>query len=765
MNLSDKLTDALRVDESHTKALARLGVTTVRDLFYHFPARYDDLSGATQTGSLAKGQKVTLYGTISKAKVSKGWKSKIPMAQATINTVSGKVKAVWFHQPYIAKMFPEGATVKVEGTISDRSGEPYLSNPAITHASVIPDETDSLFSPSPEDTENEVAPHRSLDEGGLFPVYPESRGVTSRWIYYAIKKLIKGGALATASSGVPPEAGKQIVDPLPTDVLKRLNLPSLGTALVWIHAPENNKDADAARKRFAFEEIFFIQLKKQQERAMTDSLPTWDIRPTKESVDGFLSKFPFKPTSAQSKALEDIFADFAGTRAMSRLLEGDVGSGKTFVAAATSFAVVTTRPPKMVQSGPAFPKKSDLQKMAQVADGKQDFGNLQVALMAPTEILATQHFESFVELYRGLPINVALITSSGCKKFPSKLNPNGWTNISRSQLLKWVANGEIPILIGTHALIQKTVEWKHLAYIIIDEQHRFGTKQRAALARKDKNLPHLLSMTATPIPRTLALTIYGDLDLTLLDVMPPGRKPIITKNIPPLGRKEVYEHLRQELEAGRQAYVICPRIDAPDETDEMALQAKSVEEEAKRLAREVFPEFSVGVLHGKMKSEKKEDMMKAFTEGSIKILVATSVVEVGVNVPNATIILIEGAERFGLSQLHQLRGRVLRSNHQAYCYLFTESKSQPTLDRLKALTKAANGFELAEHDLMLRGSGDLSGKKQWGVSDIGMEALKNLKLVEAARAEAKRIVESDVFLKKCPELQKALAERGEVHFE
>ncbi len=746
MNLSDKLTDALRVDESHNKALTRLGVTTVRDLFYHFPARYDDLSGATQTGSLAKGQKVTLYGTISKAKVSKGWKSKIPMAQATINTVSGKVKAVWFHQPYIAKMFPEGATVKVEGTISERSGEFYLSNPAITHASVIPDETDSLF------VQEDGDEHGEPTVGTLFPVYPESRGVTSRWIYYAIKKLIKGGAL------------ERVVDPLPADVLKRLNLPSLGTALVWIHAPENNKDADAARKRFAFEEIFFIQLKKQQERAMTDSLPTWDIRPTKESVDGFLSKFPFKPTSAQSKALEDIFADFAGTRAMSRLLEGDVGSGKTFVAAATSFAVVTTRPPKMV-SGPAFPKKSDLQKMAQVADGKQDFGNLQVALMAPTEILATQHFESFVELYRGLPINVALITSSGCKKFPSKVNPNGWTDISRAQLLKWVANGEIPILIGTHSLIQKTVEWKHLAYIIIDEQHRFGTKQRAALARKDKNLPHLLSMTATPIPRTLALTIYGDLDLTLLDVMPPGRKPIITKNVPPSGRKEVYEHLRQELEAGRQAYVICPRIDAPDETDEMALQAKSVEEEAKRLAREVFPEFSVGVLHGKMKSEKKEDMMKAFTEGSIKILVATSVIEVGVNVPNATIILIEGAERFGLSQLHQLRGRVLRSNHQAYCYLFTESKSQPTLDRLKALTKAANGFELAEHDLMLRGSGDLSGKKQWGVSDIGMEALKNLKLVEAARAEAKRIVESDVLLKKYPELQKALAERGEMHFE
>lgn len=739
MNFSDELASVFRLDEPHKKALKRLGIATVRDLFYHFPNRYDDPGEATDTTSIAKGQKVTLYGTMTKPKASKGWKTKVTMTQAFIETPTGKIKAVWFHQPYIAKMFPEGAIVKVEGTISERGGELYLSNPAIERATVIPESSETLFATNHQQPTTEEESSWVVSGGSsLFPVYPETKGITSRWFYYTIQKAIKAGALDT------------VVDPIPADMLKQYNLPTLGTALVWMHAPTSAQDATAARKRFAFEEIFFIQLKKQQERAANDALPTWDIRPTKEQLDSFLARFPFTPTSAQSQSLNDILADLAGTHAMSRLLEGDVGSGKTFVAAATSFAVVTTRPNK---------------DPLDATRGKQDFGNLQVAVMAPTEILATQHFESFIELFKDLPIQIGLITSSGCKKFPSKVNPNGWTDISRTQLLKWVANGEIPIVIGTHSLIQKTVVFKHLACVIIDEQHRFGTKQRMALARKDEMLPHLLSMTATPIPRTLALTIYGDLDLSLLDVMPPGRKPIITTNVPPNNRNKVYEHLRQELAAGRQAYVICPRIDEPDETNEMAMIAKSVEAETTRLARDVFPEFSVGSLHGKMTPKKKEETMEAFTRGDIDILVATSVVEVGVNVPNATIIIIEGAERFGLSQLHQLRGRVLRSSHQAHCYLFTETKSSHTLDRLKALTEAKNGFELAERDLMLRGAGDLAGKKQWGVSDIGMEALKNLKLVEAARAEAKKMIEKDSTLKKHPLLRDGLERRDMAHLE
>jgi ATP-dependent DNA helicase RecG len=383
--------------------------------------------------------------------------------------------------------------------------------------------------------------------------------------------------------------------------------------------------------------------------------------------------------------------------------------------------------------------------------------------MCPTEILATQHFESFIQYFSYLGIQVGLITGSGCRKFPSKLNPKGWTDISRTQLLKWVENGEIPILIGTHALIQKAVKFKNLAYVVIDEQHRFGLKQRASLVQKDadgaRRAPHLLSMTATPIPRTLALTIYGDLDLTLLDQMPHGRKPIITEIITPDKRDGVYEKIHTELQAGRQAYVICPRIDEPDPDKEMAVLAKSVKEEALRLKKDVFAEYEIGILHSKMKPAEKDRVMLDFKAGKIHILCATSVVEVGVNVPNATVIIIEGAERFGLAQLHQLRGRVIRSNHQAYCYVFAETNSQKTVDRLRALQTAKSGFELAEYDLKFRGSGELSGGKQWGVSDIAMEALQNIKMVEAARTEAKHIVETDVELKKYPQVKKELKER------
>jgi len=386
--------------------------------------------------------------------------------------------------------------------------------------------------------------------------------------------------------------------------------------------------------------------------------------------------------------------------------------------------------------------------------------------MAPTEILARQHFLSFIEYFAHLPIQIGLITGSGCMKFPSKTNPKEPTDISRTQLLKWVKNGEVPILIGTHALIQKAVEFKHLAYVIIDEQHRFGTAQRRALAKKDNRIPHLLSMTATPIPRTLALTVYGDLDVTLLDQMPVGRKPIITRTVLKGEREPMYAHLREELARGKQAYVICPRIDEPDPDKEFALQAKSVKAEAERLSKKELKGYRLGILHSKMSPDAKEKLMEGFSAHKIDVLVATSVVEVGVNVPNATVILIEGAERFGLSQLHQLRGRVMRSSDQAYCYLLPESTGEKTVERLKALTTAKNGFELAEYDLALRGSGELYGARQWGLTDLGMEAIKNMKMVEAARKEAGALIKEDASLAAHPEL-KARSEDivGTLHFE
>ncbi|MCI0533015.1 DEAD/DEAH box helicase, partial [bacterium] len=394
--------------------------------------------------------------------------------------------------------------------------------------------------------------------------------------------------------------------------------------------------------------------------------------------------------------------------------------------------------------------------------------SLQSAYMAPTEVLATQLFESIISYFEGTGLSIGLITGSGCRKFPSKTNPRAWTTISRAQLLTWVKEGAIHVLVGTHAIIQKNVSFKNLAYVIIDEQHRFGTKQRARLVKKSSGatvMPHFLSMTATPIPRTLALTIYGDLDLTLLDEMPAGRKPVVTEIVGARDRDIIYGTINGKIAEGRQAYVICPRIDCPDPEKALALNVKSVKEEAARLKKHIFPSCAIEIMHSKMTPAKKEEAMNSFRDGKTNILVSTSVIEVGVNVPNATIIIIEGAERFGLAQLHQLRGRVLRSAHQAYCYIFADAKSKQTLDRIKALKTAKNGFELAELDLMLRGAGELSGEKQWGISDIGMEAIKNIKMVEAAREEARALLASGL-LKDYPEIEKRLRERtGAIHLE
>jgi len=703
---------------TQAKALARLGIMTVRDLLYYFPSRYGDTAEIRFIENIQKGEEVVLYGTLSHLKTKKAFRTKTPLAEATLADDTGTIKIIWFHQAYLAKMFQEGALVKAQGKVSERNGSFSLLNPKIESVPKMPIGVgNSLFS-------------KDANLGTLYPVYPETKGITSNWIYHTIQKIFSSGTLTL------------FPDPIPEEILRKYNLPTLSTALVWIHAPQKEKDAQAARKRFAFEEIFFIQLQRQKEKLEWKSHEAYTVVVNTDSIRPFIDKFPFPLTNAQEKSIDALFSDFQRGHPMSRLLEGDVGSGKTAVAAAGAYAIVTTRPKG------------------------QDFGNLQVAYMAPTEILATQHFESFIEYFHGSSISIGLITGSGCRKFPSKVNPGGWTDISRKQLLTWVANGEIPILIGTHALIQKTVRFKHLAYIVIDEQHRFGTAQRQKLREKEGILPHLLSMTATPIPRTLALTLYGDLDLSLLDEMPPGRKPIVTEIVPPDKRIDVYARVREELLKGRQAYVICTRIDEPDPDKEKAILAKSVKEEAKRLKKDIFPEYVIDILHSKMSPKQKQETMLRFKEDRIDILVATSVVEVGVNVPNATVIIIEGGERFGLAQLHQLRGRVMRSSYQPYCFVFAETKSQTSVQRLQALKKAKSGFDLAEYDLLQRGAGDLFGRKQWGITDLGMEAIKNLKMVEAAREEATIIITRDATLNSYPLIQAKIQETKKViHFE
>ncbi len=709
-----------RLRSDQKRALRKLGVATIRDLLYHFPSRYEASGPAGTIASVAPGAEVTLVGTISKPEAKRSWKTRRPMGEAWLEDASGKIKLRWFSQPYIAKSLHEGQVVKVSGRVTGSPDKPYLANPEIERSAIEPDEAhDSLFAKgSGENIET------------LYPVYPESQGISSLWFMHAVRKAFEAGA------------HERLEDPLPPELLERYHLPALSTALLWMHAPRSPKDADAARKRFAFEEVLALQLAVQGERAQAVRERALPVSVDREALASFVASFPFPPTAAQERAINAIVTDFEKAHPMRRLLEGDVGSGKTAVAAATAYLVATSTPPGRIA------------------------GTLQVAYLVPTEILAKQHFSTFVSYFRDHPIPIGLVTGSECRVFPSRVRYEESAKLSKATFRKRVADGLIPIVIGTHALVEKSLVFKHLAYAIIDEQHRFGTMHRQKLATKGATMPHLLSMTATPIPRTLALTIYGDLDLTLLDQMPAGRKPIETHVLGPKERETAYARVRTELAAGRQTYVICPRIDEPDPAKELALQARSVKAEAARLAKEVFPNATIGILHSKMKPQEKEDVMQRFAKGGIDILVATSVVEVGVNVPNATVILIEGAERFGLSQLHQLRGRVIRSTHQAYCFALPETMGPATRERMKAFRTAKDGFELAEYDLKLRGAGELAGGKQWGVSDIAMEALQNIKMVEAARTEAKRLIERDPELAAYPALAlRARASGANLHLE
>jgi ATP-dependent DNA helicase RecG len=762
MKPQDLVSMQFRLIPAQASALRRLGIISIEDLLRHFPARYDTAGTSTSVRELVPGTKVTLYGKLSGLKAKKLWKSRRNATEGFFEDSSGRVKVMWFNQPYMASYVSEGSVVKVTGTVGGSAERPYITNPEVekvTSEAIISADT-GLF--------------RSPEDGGanaptLYAVYPETAGITSLWIRHAIERLFKNGVQM------------QVADPIPADIRERYHLPDMATALQYIHTPEKDAHAQAARKRFAFEEIFAIQTARAQERAENDSQASFPIRQAQEQAEKFLASIPFSATVAQEKAIADILGDFTKPHPMARLLEGDVGSGKTLVAAAAAYSVVTSRPPS------------------------RESGTLQVAYMAPTEILAGQHFQSFIEYFKDLPINIGLMTGSGCKKFPSKIarrlpaGRQGATDISRSQLLKWIANGEIAMLIGTHALIQKSVTFQHLALAIVDEQHRFGTRQRRALAHKSESggkdmadfalrnslrsdsprsksaislpppvysAPHFLSMTATPIPRTLALTLYGDLDISILDELPPGRAKITTKIIKPKERAQAYEAVRAELAKGRQAYVICPRIEEPDPAKINAMQARSAKAEAKRLQKDIFPEYEVGLLHGAMTPKEKDAVMKDFAENKLQLLVATSVVEVGINVPNATAIMIEGAERFGLAQLHQLRGRIMRSSHPPYCFLLPESAGEMSSKRLKALEKSDDGFKLAEADLEARGAGDLFGRRQWGMSDLGMEALKNVKLIRAARDEAERIVSIDPELASNSALRARVARAGaELHNE
>ncbi|MBI2642618.1 MAG: ATP-dependent DNA helicase RecG [Candidatus Wildermuthbacteria bacterium] len=447
----------------------------------------------------------------------------------------------------------------------------------------------------------------------------------------------------------------------------------------------------------------------------------------------FTQKLPFTLTDSQKRSAWQVLKDLENPRPMNRLLEGDVGSGKTAVAAMAALSVAKA--------------------------------GYQTVFMAPTEILAQQHFKSVGSLLAPFKLTIGLLTGTSDRFISPKL-PNDSIEASRTKLLKMALEGKTHVLIGTHALIQDKVRFGKLGLVIIDEQHRFGIKQRAKLLHRSTLIPHLLSLTATPIPRTLALTVYGDLDLSLIAELPKGRKEIITKVVSPEERKKTYSFIASEVKRGRQVFVICPRIEPKTDEEKLITEVKTVKEEYEKLSKGVFPKLRVGMLHGKMGKTEKEEVMKRFRLGRIDILVSTSVVEVGVDIPNATVMLIEGAERFGLAQLHQFRGRVGRAEHQSYCFLLTESSSPGIFSRLRAMQKAKNGFELAEMDLRIRGAGSFTGTKQWGIADFAMTQLTNLELVEETREAAKNLLEKDITLKAYPLLKAKVKElRDKLHLE
>ncbi|MBU3895765.1 ATP-dependent DNA helicase RecG, partial [Patescibacteria group bacterium] len=536
---------------------------------------------------------------------------------------------------------------------------------------------------------------------------------------------------------------QNIPETLPEEIAKEF-MP-LKKALWAIHFPDFLKNAEEAKKRFAFEELFYIELFVLRERLKISKEKAIAIPVKLEAIKTFVESLPFNLTDDQRKSAWQALKDMEKPRPMNRLVQGDVGSGKTVVAA-----------------------------IAALSAAKAGY---QTAFMAPTEILATQHFKTVFDVLKRFNISVGLLTGKKDRIYSYKLKTDT-IDVSRNKILKMI-RGEISpytgkletrlsVIIGTHALIQGQVKFGKLALVVVDEQHRFGVEQRARLcAQNGGNIPHFLSMTATPIPRTLALTIYGDLDLSLITQMPKGRKKIITEIIEPKNREKTYLFIREEVKKGRQVFVICPRIEAKKTEDVLGWsEVKAVEAEYERLSKEVFPDLRMGILHGKMKSKEKEKIMKDFKSKKTDILVSTSVVEVGIDIPNASVMMIEGAERFGLAQLHQFRGRVGRSEHQSYCFLLTTFPDQLNRKRLKALVSYDSGFKLAEKDLDLRGPGDLSGTRQWGLPDIAMNSLKDLPLIEKTRQLAKDLLSRDPELKKYPLLSEKVKQfREKIHLE
>ncbi len=655
----------------NAKRLAALGLHTLGDMLYYFPRRYDDYTQLKPIKDLWYGEQVTVIGQVKNIFTRSIRGGKASLTEIIIQDGTAALRLSFFNQPWMANRYAVHDTIVVSGKVEQYLGRLVMNNPDI----------------EPVET-------RHLHTNRIVPIYSLTANISQKWLREKIASVVQFWA-------------PRVHDPVPAAVLQAADLLPLGEALLQIHLPDSHEKLAAARRRLAFDEIFYLQLGVLRQKQDWQSAQAEAFSVSDDWVNQQLQSLPFTLTQAQMRVLAEIRADLATSRPMTRLVQGDVGSGKTVVAALAAAIVAQ--------------------------------GEAQTAVMAPTAILAEQHYKSFQQL-------LAAQENSPLPPEAIRLLVSSTPAAERRAILADLESGRIKVLIGTHALIESPVHFHNLQLAIIDEQHRFGVAQRAALRQKGSH-PHLLVMTATPIPRSLALTIYGDLDLSVIDEMPAGRQPVRTYVLTPRERERAYTLIRGQLQAGRQAFIIYPLI---EESEKSNLPAAVTAH--KTLQEEVFPNYQVGLLHGRMKAEEKENIMQAFRAGQFQVLVSTTVVEVGVDVPNATVMLIEGANRFGLAQLHQLRGRVGRGGGEAYCLLIPEHEDAAENERLQAMAQTNDGFQLAEYDLKQRGPGEFLGLRQAGFSSLRMASLSDTDLIATARSQAEAIFAADPQLQ-APEHQ------------
>lgn len=642
--------------------LKKLGLATVQDLLMHLPRRYEDRSHFRPIVQLRAGALETVKGKLGPFR-TKTPKPGITILQAPLSDNTGVLWLTWFNQAHVQKNLTVGQTLVASGKVEQNFGEFQMNSPEIE---------------SGEDR---------IHSGRIVPIYPLTGNLNQKWL-----RKVQFHAVPTYARKLP--------DPLPPDIVEAHHFPSKGEAVLELHWARDYDHREKARRRLAYEELFLLQMELTQQRAVRELEPrTLQYDLENPLLEEFLEVLPFAPTGAQSRVMNEILKDLARPTPMNRLLQGDVGAGKTVVAAFAAWCAI--------QSG------------------------YQAAIMAPTEILADQHGVKLDQMLGEVGIRVARLSGSLKKS-------------EKRKICEALAEGEIDLLVGTHALIQQGVEFQRLGMVVVDEQHKFGVMQRTTLRQKGEN-PDLLVMTATPIPRTLALTLYGDLEVSRLDELPPGRQPIHSESVPFSERRRVYDEIRQQIKQGRQAYIICPLV---EETEKV--EATAAVEEAEVLRKMVFPEFSVGLLHGRMKGPEKEAVMEAFRRGEHQILISTTVIEVGVDVPNATYMLVQDANRFGLAQLHQLRGRVGRGKDASHCIFMGDAKSEDSARRLRAIARLSDGFDVAEEDLQIRGPGDFYGLRQSGFPEFKVaDLLRDQDLLTLARHDAEALLASD------PELARA----------